>query len=263
MDLPAPWSRIPRVHDNTNLFPTDVMAALTNQYGPFVTGTAGTKYQIITGVIRNFGAPDYWKLLDDGGHKPTGIISVETTSSLIRLNYNFQASRVGTLIAAPDETLAKAGWTMGCSVEGNTAFIELHRNLTLNTYISWNGTAWVSSSSDFTIDSSAFATQGTLTLNHKSSFGVHNAQVSTRGAVVDVVLSEYNPSGAPVQSTLTRIQFIDRATNTVVKTPSTGLRAYVQRADGQGPIDPRSAITTTTDPLHNIWLFGLHETVTP
>lgn len=84
---------------------------------------------IVSCVIRNTGAPEYWQVLDDGVHVPINIDSVTTDpeTNLIIVNYAQTFGAVNSLIVAPDETLARQGVTAGPSVNRSDCRIALRR----------------------------------------------------------------------------------------------------------------------------------------
>lgn len=88
-----------------------------------------TRLRILIGVIRNTGTG--WSYVDDTGHSPTGFNknTISVVSGRIQVPYLFNASKVGTLIAVPDETLAAQGLLAGASVGTSLANIALGANL--------------------------------------------------------------------------------------------------------------------------------------
>lgn len=71
-------------------------------------GKPGTHYQMVACTIRRIDATT-WAALDDAGHAPTGVASVVKMADRVRINYDFTASKVGSLTATPDESFAAAG----------------------------------------------------------------------------------------------------------------------------------------------------------
>lgn len=80
-------------------------------------------YQMLAAVIRNNGAPDYWDFIDNADHHPIGFVDCVSDTSKIRLTYSATALKVLTLVACPDETMARRGFFVGASV--GTAFADI------------------------------------------------------------------------------------------------------------------------------------------
>lgn len=87
---------------------------------------------VIQGALRNSGSG--WHAIIDGGHQPVNIASVETGISSITVHFAQDGRSVQTFIAAPDERLARAGYTVGASVRLNDARIQLGRNSLLGSH---------------------------------------------------------------------------------------------------------------------------------
>lgn len=151
----------------------------------------GHAYQFLAGVIRNEG--DGWKLIQDATHRPINIDSVETISDSsggsIRINYqSFAPNMVGSVIAAPDETFAGAGFTFGTSVAPGYTDIKIGAPDQQSDYVYYDGTKWVSQKGVFT--GIEFA-NGKLTLQHKaiSQTALHSVNVIPRGQRYDYAVS--------------------------------------------------------------------------
>lgn len=136
-----------------------------------VRGAPGRSYAFVAGVIRNYNDGLGWRLIDDGFHPTVGITDVDslTDTGLIRVDYpglkidGGNAGRTVTLVAVPDETLAKAGFTCGVSVEADKARIQLAQTRSLNDFLYydtaagayklWKNEFWGAGRSPFTVDS--------------------------------------------------------------------------------------------------------------
>lgn len=57
-----------------------------------------------------------WVALDDAGHQPTGIDSVELLSNRVRVHYETDIEKVGSCQVTPDEAFASADVRVGASV---------------------------------------------------------------------------------------------------------------------------------------------------
>lgn len=144
-------------------------------------GTKGKSFAFVAGVIRNYNDGNGWVLLTDGFHPPIGITDCDslTDTGLIRIDYpglkidGGDAGRTVTLMAMPDETLAKAGFTVGCSVEPDVARLQLWQARSLNdrlyydtgtsSYKLWKNEFWAAGRSPFTV---ASATSNHVILTH-------------------------------------------------------------------------------------------------
>lgn len=138
----------------------------------FFRGKAGRSYAFVAGVIRNYDDGGGWKLITDGFHPPIGITAVDSLGDpgLIRIDYpalkldGSNAGRTVTILAQPDETLTKAGFTCGVSVEAAVARIQLQQTRSVNdrvywdvasgTYKLWKNEFWAAGRSPFTVNSS-------------------------------------------------------------------------------------------------------------
>jgi hypothetical protein len=219
--------------------------------GSFVTGKPGQKYRTLLGSIRNIGSPNYWQLISDSAHIPSGIASVVSTDTDITINYDFEASAIGSVIAVPDETMASQGWTVGASVSKTACVLKLGRTRTISGYVSHDGTSW---STVGDISNPVFSA-GVLTVDHSKVIGTNtNVAVSGRGSIRAGITT----GGNPATETQTKIEFYDNA-GAVITTAGATLKAFVSRFDRPATLNHRTFIDTTTDPLHNIWLFGIHE----
>lgn len=112
-------------------------------------GNVGTFYRKILGTIRYVDATT-WEVVNYSNHSPTGIASVQYFSDRLRVNYNFTASNVGSLLFGPDETIATvAGIRMGPSVGLTYADVYIYTTaggstpINPNTLSNTSGNIWV------------------------------------------------------------------------------------------------------------------------
>jgi hypothetical protein len=77
----------------------------------------------VAGALRNDGKG--WQVISDTEHSPLNIAEVTTKDGMIEVTYTFKAERVISLIAAPDEALARNGYGAGASVGLDKARISL------------------------------------------------------------------------------------------------------------------------------------------
>lgn len=186
-----------------------------------IRGKAGRSYAFVAGVIRNYNDGQGWRLLDDGFHPSIGITNVDslTDTGVIRVDYpglkidGGNAGRTVTLVAAPDETLARAGFTCGTSVEADKARIHLAQTRSLNDYLYydiaasayklWKNEFWGAGRSPFTINSTTgnhvILGHAQAILDDRFDFGVdavgipgenHEPRISTNTA--STILTQIN-----------------------------------------------------------------------
>lgn len=209
----------------------------------------------VLGVIRNTGTG--WALINDSGHTPVNIDTVTSDSSTITVTYTgAAASKVGTFLVVPDETLAQQGFTAGASVAAGSATIYLGRTVpSYSDYVAYVGAGgWVSSNGVFTPTWDAI--NGLLKLEHPQVLAsAMNVSLTGRPGTA----LNYTPVIAgdlTTGSTFIGVEFRDSAGNQVM-TPDTNMRVFATHGGGhQRTIDP-STVTTTDYPNHNLWLLGL------
>lgn len=112
-------------------------------------GKPGQRYQFVACTVRYVNATT-WAFIDDGSHAPTGVLSVQYFSDRIRINYDFTAAKVGTLMALPDETMSTvSGIRMGPSVGLTYADIYIYSSaggaspINPNTLTNTSGNIWI------------------------------------------------------------------------------------------------------------------------
>jgi hypothetical protein len=222
--------------------------------------TPGTRYRVVSGVLRNSGAG--WGVLDDADHEPTGVDSVSYDAAQggqIVVNYaGLQAGKVVSFIVSPDEAFARAGFMCGASVTRTYAAIRMSRQFPeYADFVQYNGTAWTSTLNVFTC--SFAAGTGVLTLTHPSlELGTDlnpqlDLSVTPRGGGAIPTIS----GSATLSATTLPIEFRDYA-GALLTTPTTGMRAFVKRGGGLRAVDP-AILNTTVVPASNLWFQGIFE----
>lgn len=227
--------------------------------GPTLRGQAGRKYAAIGGTIRNDGAG--FQCLDDVGHRPTFIDSITTTSTYIRVNYTSAAANmVTTFIAAPDETFAAAGFSVGTSVNKTYADIFVYkRQTTMADYVYYDGTNWLSTKG-ILVPAGYNTSTGVLTLTHDAITSTEsvNAAATARGGRFMVTVESINTTSLTIcfrTASTTAPNYFPAAT-----TPDVNMKAYVVHGGGlTRNVDP-TTITTAAYPGSNFWLTGFMET---
>ena len=210
---------------------------------------SGQKIKLVAGVMRNLNDGNGWQLITNSTHTNCNVESITQTSSAINVNFpSLGGAKVISFVAVPDETLAKAGFTMGSSVTTSQASIELKRRKAVADYISYNGSAWTSATSVFTFAFSA----GTLTLTHPTVETSDGLVVSVTGR--DGV---YDAQAGTAAATTTQVKFYDWA-GTLQTTENTNMKAYVNRGVASAASDP-ATVNESTFPGGNIWFMGVFE----
>lgn len=234
---------------------TTTRAALDDLYGHAPRGTAGRRYRVVAGVIRNAGsASSYWQPINDAEHRPTLIDSVTTSTTGITINYSsVAATKVVSLVAVPDETLSAAGFSIGSSVGLTETVLTLSReHPTYTDFVSYDGAAWTSNNGVFT--SLTFSAAGTLTANHPTL-----ALAAAFGISAVPKGSTYRIASPGISYGYADLQFIDSA-GTVVTTANTNMGVYLSRGGHyEATVNPQG-VDTTAFPGSNIWVYGVMET---
>lgn len=232
--------------------PTDSAHAVPLGYGVF-HGADGKTYATVAGTIRNSGSPDYWQPINDAGHEPCNVDSVNTTTSAIEINFgSLNATKILTFVVSPDETLAGAGFTVGASVALNKATLYLRRTTGYADYVSWDGSQFVSANGVFT--TAWDGATGILTLTHPTlatSDPTHLYDVSVTGRG-DSLASSHG-----VTATTALVRFFDYS-GALLTSPATNTHRVFVRHGANGPADPQQ-VSTAAYPNSNLWFFGIVE----
>lgn len=94
-----------------------------------------TKYIQLACIIRQDPATGIWSILDDAGHSPLNVISVEQYDDRVRVNYSFTANKIKSFIAVPDDVLNKTGFVFGGDVGLSYANIAIAKPSPISGYI--------------------------------------------------------------------------------------------------------------------------------
>lgn len=84
------------------------------------------KGNIVAGALRSEDDRG-WYIIDDKGHSPVNVKSVEVKSGAIVVNYSFKGKKINSFVAAPDESFALNGFIVGASVTNEKAEIYVSR----------------------------------------------------------------------------------------------------------------------------------------
>lgn len=143
--------------------------------GEQVKGKGDQKYKLIAGVIRNDGTS--WKFIEDSGHAKTGLSAISSSGNNIQIDYDFTATKVGSLIVTPDETLANYGITVGSSV--GTAYSVINAYMPFSCFVT--GRSTISGVPNPLTNSTSIVESGDLsgfTINHSTAFSGDTPVVS-------------------------------------------------------------------------------------
>jgi hypothetical protein len=250
----------------------DLKLSIINQA---VRGKAGRQYAFVAGVIRNYNDGLGWRLIDDGFHPAIGITTVDslTDTGLITVNYpglkadGGNAGRTVTLLAQPDETLTKAGFTCGVSVEADKARIQLQQTRSLNDYLYWDTAAgayklwknefWGAGRSPFTI---ADTTNNHVRLTHAQAILDDRFDIDLQriGGPSENYLPVVSTAEALTIMTQVVVDFYTDGSSaaTRVTAPDTKCRTLVRRGQARSYVPPAD-VHEGTYANGNIWLFGI------
>jgi hypothetical protein len=87
-------------------------------------GDDGRTYRLVSGTIRNTGTG--WALINDTGHRPSGITAVVTHPDHIEIQHPVGAVRVSSFQVTADETYAACGLAVGISAGFDLSNIFLY-----------------------------------------------------------------------------------------------------------------------------------------
>lgn len=247
-ELPIPSGfGVPLVDLATGRLPEPTMLALGRSTRPQVAA-----------VIRNSGAG--WAVIDDEGHTPVGVASVETFADRIVVNFAESYSEILTAYATTDETLASKGYTCGPSVGLSSMTIWLTKPGGLYDYVYWDATlnegtgGWKSINGVFTFERilpSGAATSPT-TIDPTLGLQLGHAPVElTQGlaAVVNARGTKYIGQAGSLGVDRTFIDVFDRATLARPAVPDVDMKFWAHRV-GTVRVDP----TTVVETSGNVWL---------
>lgn len=210
-----------------------------------IKGDDGKNYRAVACVVRNTGSG--FAFINDTGHAPAGVTSVTTAAdqSSFTINYSFTATKVVSLVATPDETLAAKGFIMGGSVGLSSATFNVGQPGGWGDYVSWNGSAWTSLNG-FVTSTSMNATTGLITMNHEDMSPIAG-NVTGRSWTYKTL-----PDGMGATSTLA---YLVNSSGVTLKTPNTtDCKIWVTRAGTR-----KVSMDELTLANSNIWIYGIME----
>lgn len=211
-----------------------------------LTGSVdGKSVKVVAGAIRNIGSG--WTFIENATHGPIGVDSVSVSGGRIIIKFNFEASKVVSFIIVPDETFASL-YTVGASVDTDKANVEVYSApRTIGGYISYNGSSWDTSLSDFTGGTWVY---NCVRLSHESFAGYPAASrymISVAGRDCVAIASGSD-------SDYVDVKFLD-SSNNIKTTQDTNMKAYVTRTIPPVLLDA----STITAGNGNFWFYGIME----
>lgn len=232
--------------------------ATNNQSDEIQLSPDGRKFKIVACVIRNSGSG--WSAIDDSGHKPLNVSSVNNDTSVINVNFPFTAKKVVSFVAVPDEQLAMAGIQCGSSVTQSLAAITLARHTEIGGSISW------ASGTTFNIGSTSTYGWGTTPINSVVWDGISFRLTVTHASFADTTYGKIRSlpdvipwGGANVPAIFTytdntvSVEFYDYA-GVKLQIPDAGFKFHFKRS-GNGILNPNEY----TNAQGNIWCYGIFE----
>lgn len=210
-----------------------------------VRGSDGKRYRVVAGAIRNTGTG--FRLINDTAHTPVGIRSVTTAADgmSVTLRLTFQAATVGSVVAAPDETLAAAGYVVGASVGLASITLFVSQPGGFGDYVSWNGSRWVSLNGMVTSTTMNRST-GLITCSHANMSSPYGGSATSRSLTK-------RASMEGISATTTTLYLVDSAGRTV-KNPTMDNRFWITRTGAR-----RATMRELARAGANIWIYGLFE----
>lgn len=211
-----------------------------------ITATPGAKFRQVGCVIRNTGTG--FEFINDAGHVPSGVTSVQTYTDRIVINYSFTATKVISAHTTPDETLARRGYAMGPSV-GLSAMTIYVGQPGMADYVTTNGTTLTSLNGyvkSFSRSTTAW------TFNHDTIDGPVGGSVQYR-----YISGTFYQAHADSLSTTATVAKLYNSSGTLVN-PSTasGTFAFWIMRGGTRRVDPLNELDIQNS---NIWVSGLFE----
>jgi hypothetical protein len=210
-----------------------------------VRGSDGKRYRMVACALRNSGTG--FQIINDDHHMPVEVASIATSfdGMSATLNLSFEGLRVGSVIAAPDETLAAAGYQFGASVGLNSVTIFASQPGGFGDYVSWNGAVWVSLNG-LIQSTSMNASTGLITCTHAAVSSPYGGSVTSRSLTK-------RASMEGISATSTSLFLVDNL-GVAVKTPTKDSRFWITRTGAR-----RVPMSELAKANANIWVYGMFE----
>ena len=214
-------------------------------------GNTARDHKIVAGVIRNDGTG--WALIGSP-HEGINVDSVSATTTDIIIDYtSLGASIVHSFVATPDETMGSDGFVVvGGSVGTSQTYLRLLRLYRMSGYAYYDGASWKWLNVTTGPTGAAIVTAPTLSFNTTTGvLTISGGNFASWGAVTarnGPYLAQMDSSGPANIS----VVFRDIASGSIVTTPDTNMRVFVERFTYH-QVDP----TTYTSTTGNIWFMGI------
>lgn len=170
-----------------------------------IGGTDSNKrLMIVAGALRNMGStgtPD-WQWIADGSHRILGFGTPSVVGGKIRIPYDQTYGKVVSLVCAPDETMAMAGWTCGASVGASYADIDIGMRMTGSINMSTGAVTAFTAHAGGAITASV-ASDGVVTITHPSNGNMAGRMVCPRYTVG--IPQQSFVAVSPISSTETKL----------------------------------------------------------
>lgn len=229
----------------------DALALVESVDSGLIHGADGRTYALLSCALRNDGGAT-WAPIDDTGHRPSGVLSVETLADRIVVHHDFTAVRVSSVQVTPDETLSGMGISCGASVGLDQTRIHLYSTPDgLGDYVYYDGTAWQSFAGVFS-GFTWYTNPGRVRLEH--------APVGEASAPMGSATGRdggWNVGLGGMAQTYTDLTFHNVGGTGSPSAPASTMKAWVQRfgRTDSAPLDP-----ATINPTNgNLWVTGLFE----
>lgn len=216
-------------------------------YVAYADISSGKQIRLIAGTIRSVAG--VWEWLDDANHNPIpNGVGISQDGSAITITYGFDAAKVLSLIATPDEAMAKF-YSCGVSVGLSDAVIVVYNQRPFGGKCYYTGLAWAQAGSYSTDSISYNAATGLLTIDHSGYLA---------SDVADIQLTAHDPAYVPVihsfTSTTIVVAFYDWSGSQYIGAANADMslswsRSQILAADPGGTYPANS----------NIWIFGVME----
>lgn len=231
------------------------LAAAVDLGSGLIRGADGRTYALLSCVLRNTGSG--WGLIEDSGHRSSGVASISSTSTGVVISHNFVGSRVSSIQATPDETLSSIGVRVGASAGTEQTILQMYTQpedrIEDRVFYDWNATprVWVSENGVF----SGFAASGTngaiITMTHENMGSGGSLLIGNRGSLGIF-------SGGLTATTSQIVLYSGAFGSLTASAPTSSTSAYVVRTGRRAAVAP-TAPSAVVSAQGNIWVTGLYE----
>lgn len=225
-----------------------------------------SNHRLIAGVIRNSGSG--WEFIVNDKHQgDMNCINVGIDANDGRLFIDYSgigAKKVISLLCAPDEAFAAAGYVMGASVGLEKAYLQIFQyglesvsaKITFSTV---EGSVTPSASQADGVTGAEWNDDNkSLVVRHATMHNKVSGTIAPFVSIIPAVYGKYITRLASFSVDSTRIEYIDPSTKNKVETPDAGMSINFARlgtALKRNEIDP----STIASSAGNIWFMGIFE----